>query len=84
MEERVDEKKATCEDDERMTELKSREIGEDGIVKRKVVAERRSSWACTVANFHSKIWKRRASRQGKEGNAKTMKARRKIEIMRGA
>ena len=40
-------KRARCEDDERMTELQSREIGEDEIVERKVVAERRSGRVCS-------------------------------------
>ena len=35
--------RARCKDDERLSEMKSREIGEDGIVERKVVAERRSA-----------------------------------------
>ena len=36
-----------CEDDERLAEIKRREIGEDGIVERRVVAERSSGRACS-------------------------------------
>ncbi len=32
--------RARCEDAERLAKLKSRKIGEDGVVERKVVAER--------------------------------------------
>ena len=39
--------RARCEDDERLAVIKSREIGEDGIVERKVVAERRFGRACS-------------------------------------
>ena len=39
--------RARCEDDEGLSEMKSREIGEDRIVERKVVAERRSGRACS-------------------------------------
>ena len=39
--------RARCKNDERLSEIKSREIGEDGIVERKVVAEHRSGRACS-------------------------------------
>ena len=39
--------RARCEDDEGLSEMKSREIGEDRIVERKVVAERRFGRKCS-------------------------------------
>ncbi len=68
-------KRARCEDDERLAKLMSKEIGEDGIVERKVVAERRSGRACSYPPLEGVDMKSESTE--KERDAKTMNERRK-------
>ena len=61
-----------CEDDERLAVIKSRKIGEDEIVERKVVAERRFGRACSELPLEGMETKSESTGK-KERDAKTMK-----------